>query len=214
MNFVLLVSQPTADKLTLSLGNDDVGLNFAVDSTSSELTPDCGRGSSSGVIEARSPTSFKFAAKRRALAIGNCRHRRRCRTATRSQSGECRWSSKATTCGFCGDDRDISIAVRNPSQKLRRIFRKECSQRPGYGIGKLILFYPVSHVEEEMATRTKNAPGFREGLNFVWKEHNAELADDHVKSRIRKRQLHSVGLPPFDRTSRLYGCGLIEHGLV
>ena len=82
MNFGLLVSQPTAEKLTLSLDDDDVGPNFAVDSTLAEAAPDCRRGSGSGVIEGRRATSFKFAAKRRALAIGNCRHSRRCRAAT------------------------------------------------------------------------------------------------------------------------------------
>jgi hypothetical protein len=81
-------------------------------------------------------------------------------------------------------------------------------------VGELILVDPIPDVEDELTTGAEHPPRFRECPGFVGEEHGPELADDHVKICIGKRQVQGIGLPPLHWTSGPFGGGLIQHRLV
>ncbi len=93
--------------------------------------------------------------------------------------------------------------------------RKDRRQRFGHDIGEFIVGDFVPDVEEETATRLKNAAGFPVGRNLVREKHGAELAGDDIERFILKRQGERIGLPPGDSIGlRLLRCGMIQHRLV
>ena len=106
------------------------------------------------------------------------------------------------------------IAVRRARHEPRRIGGEDGRERRCHDISELVVLDAVPHVEEEGAARLQDAPRFRERFRLVREEHDAELADDRVERRVRKRQLHRVRLAPFNRARRSDRRRVIEHRLV
>jgi hypothetical protein len=82
-------------------------------------------GHGSGLSEALSATSVKFAPQRRSLAEGNRCNAWRARATACSDSMERRGSSEPTAGKVSADDRRVMISVRHAGDKPRWIIRKE-----------------------------------------------------------------------------------------
>ena len=116
---------------------------------------------------------------------------------------------------FLADLFDIMVAMWGTGHEARGVMREQCCQRFRYDIGKLVFRNSVPDVEKEMTARLENPARLLVTLNFIRKEHHAELAGHDIKALIRKRQSQCIGLSPLDPAiMRQSSPCMIKHRLV
>src|SRR5690242_9637224 len=94
----------------------------------------------------------------------------------------------------------VMVAVRSAGHELGRIMREESCERLRHDICELVLRNPIPYIEYVMSPCFQDSTRLPVTLNFVRKEHDAELAGHGIEGLILERQCQGIGLSPLDPT--------------
>ena len=111
----------------------------------------------------------------------------------------------------CFDDRSIGVPMRSALVEMWRVGREKALARLYDRVSNGVLSDRIPEVEGEHAARLQHAPGFARAVNFIWKEHDPELAyDDIERPGLEWKRCGICDLPTnvFERTDVL---GRFEH---
>src|SRR5215472_9004424 len=101
-------------------------------------------------------------------------------------------------------DRQVTVAARCPLHEPRRPMRMPATQTTEKCCDDRVLVNAIPYVEHKMSPLPQDPTSFPDCCWLIWKEHDPELAHDHIEAAIIKGQVQGISLTEVDPTKASY----------